>query len=161
MQCPVTKCRKAAPVQPYEKDSLVCSVKDRACIYPKKARKPAAVRALVRKQSKSAGVWPLRRPVMHREPDRLRADVRRAEQGLPYSGSAGTVFLYGVILATMGLTISWAAPACNNPVFAEVCSSPSLLVSCGLLLSQAHHQGSESSSTSASRRPSAVQARRC
>ena len=46
-----------------------------------------------------------------------------AEQGLPYSGSAGTVFLYGIILATMGLTISWAAPACNNPVFAEVPSS--------------------------------------
>lgn len=30
------------------------------------------------------------------------------------------MFLYGIILATMGLTISWAAPACNNPVFAEV-----------------------------------------
>ena len=41
-------------------------------------------------------------------------------QGLPYSGSSGTVFVYGLILATMGLTISWAAPACNNPVFAEV-----------------------------------------
>ena len=52
------------------------------------------------------------------------ADSCCAVQGLPYSGSAGTVFVYGLILATMGLTISWAAPACNNPVFAEVQPSP-------------------------------------
>jgi len=59
--------------------------------------------------------------------DRWRADICGAEQGLPYSGSAGTVFLYGIILATMGLTISWAAPACNNPVFAEVRSNHACL----------------------------------
>ena len=50
--------------------------------------------------------------------------VVRDAQGLPYSGSSGTIFLYGLILATMGATISWAAPACNNPVFAEVFVEP-------------------------------------
>ena len=28
------------------------------------------------------------------------------------------VALYAVLLLSMGLLISWAAPACNNPVFA-------------------------------------------
>ena len=28
--------------------------------------------------------------------------------------------LYGALLLVMGATISWAAPACNNPIFAEI-----------------------------------------
>ena len=38
-------------------------------------------------------------------------------QGLPYSGEAGSVLLYAALLLTMGLIISWASPACNNPIF--------------------------------------------
>jgi hypothetical protein len=41
-------------------------------------------------------------------------------QGLPYNGEPATIVLYGSVLVWMGLTISWAAPACNNPVFAEI-----------------------------------------
>ena len=50
------------------------------------------------------------------------------------------MFLYGIILATMGLTISWAAPACNNPVFAEVRSPIWPQATCLLLISQAHQR---------------------
>lgn len=28
--------------------------------------------------------------------------------------------VYGGLLALMGVLISWAAPACNNPIFAEI-----------------------------------------
>ena len=28
--------------------------------------------------------------------------------------------VYGGLLAVMGVLISWAAPACNNPIFAEI-----------------------------------------
>ena len=31
-----------------------------------------------------------------------------------------SVSLYGAVLLLMGATISWAAPACNNPIFAEI-----------------------------------------
>lgn len=41
-------------------------------------------------------------------------------QGLPRNGQAGSAALYGAILVTMGLLKVWAAPACNNPVFAEI-----------------------------------------
>ena len=41
-------------------------------------------------------------------------------QGLPLDGASGTVATYGLLLACMGLLISWAAPACNNPIFAEI-----------------------------------------
>lgn len=41
-------------------------------------------------------------------------------QGLPASGEWWSVTLYGMLLAVMGATISWAAPACNNPIFAEI-----------------------------------------
>lgn len=44
-------------------------------------------------------------------------------QGLPYDGGSETVFWYGVVLFLMGLSISWAAPACNNPIFAEIVPS--------------------------------------
>ena len=29
-------------------------------------------------------------------------------------------WVYGSLLALMGVLISWAAPACNNPIFAEI-----------------------------------------
>ena len=41
-------------------------------------------------------------------------------QGLPENGEPGTVALYGWVLVTMGILKTWAAPACNNPVFAEI-----------------------------------------
>lgn len=41
-------------------------------------------------------------------------------QGLPQNGQPGTVALYGCTLITMGVLKVWAAPACNNPVFAEI-----------------------------------------
>lgn len=41
-------------------------------------------------------------------------------QGLPQNGQPATVVLYGCILITMGVLKVWAAPACNNPVFAEI-----------------------------------------
>lgn len=32
----------------------------------------------------------------------------------------GIFILYGAVFACMGLLISWAATACNNPIFAEI-----------------------------------------
>lgn len=39
---------------------------------------------------------------------------------LPLRGDGGTAALYTAVLGVMGLLISWAAPACNNPIFAEI-----------------------------------------
>jgi hypothetical protein len=41
-------------------------------------------------------------------------------KGLPQNGEPLTVALYVVTLFTFGLLHVWAAPACNNPVFAEI-----------------------------------------
>ena len=41
-------------------------------------------------------------------------------QGLPLEGDGRTAALYALVLGCMGLLISWAAPACNNPIFAEI-----------------------------------------
>ena len=41
-------------------------------------------------------------------------------QALPLNGHLGTTFLYGTVLCSMGVLISWAAPACNNPIFSEI-----------------------------------------
>lgn len=41
-------------------------------------------------------------------------------QGFPLNGHPATAVLYGALLGCMGLVISWAAPACNNPIFAEI-----------------------------------------
>lgn len=41
-------------------------------------------------------------------------------KGLPYDGGGGTVALYGIVMTVMGSLISWAAPAFNNPAFAEI-----------------------------------------
>ena len=41
-------------------------------------------------------------------------------KALPLSAGAGAVAGYATILATMGLTITWAATACNNPIFSEI-----------------------------------------
>ena len=41
-------------------------------------------------------------------------------QGLPQNGQPVTIVIYGCILVTMGVLKVWAAPACNNPVFAEI-----------------------------------------
>lgn len=41
-------------------------------------------------------------------------------QSLPLQGDGRTTALYAVVLGCMGLLISWAAPACNNPIFAEI-----------------------------------------
>lgn len=41
-------------------------------------------------------------------------------QGLPYDATTAMAVVYGGLLAVMGVLISWAAPACNNPIFAEI-----------------------------------------
>ena len=41
-------------------------------------------------------------------------------QGLPYDATTAMALVYGGLLALMGVLISWAAPACNNPIFAEI-----------------------------------------
>ena len=41
-------------------------------------------------------------------------------QGLPLNGASSTVGMYAVVMLALGLLISWAAPACNNPIFAEI-----------------------------------------
>lgn len=41
-------------------------------------------------------------------------------KGLPQNGEPLTVAMYVVTLFTFGLLHVWAAPACNNPVFAEI-----------------------------------------
>lgn len=41
-------------------------------------------------------------------------------QGLPLNGEGTTVALYAAVLGSMGLLISWAAPACNQPIFAQI-----------------------------------------
>lgn len=42
-------------------------------------------------------------------------------QGLPLDGtSIGVTALYAIVLFLMGLCIAAAAPACNNPIFAEI-----------------------------------------
>lgn len=41
-------------------------------------------------------------------------------QGLSYSATTAMALVYGGLLALMGVLISWAAPACNNPIFAEI-----------------------------------------
>ena len=41
-------------------------------------------------------------------------------QGLPYDATTAMAMVYGGLLALMGVLISWAAPACNNPIFAEI-----------------------------------------
>ncbi len=43
-----------------------------------------------------------------------------AAQGLPFGGSPGIVALYVTVMVVFGLMKSWSAPACNNPVFAEI-----------------------------------------
>eukprot|EP01024_Parvocaulis_polyphysoides_P057588 TRINITY_DN6137_c2_g2_i2.p1 TRINITY_DN6137_c2_g2~~TRINITY_DN6137_c2_g2_i2.p1 ORF type:complete len:468 (-),score=20.47 TRINITY_DN6137_c2_g2_i2:1666-2901(-) len=39
---------------------------------------------------------------------------------LPMNSNSSTIYLYGMILTMMGLTVTWAATACNNPIFAEI-----------------------------------------
>ena len=39
---------------------------------------------------------------------------------MPLGGSPGIVALYITVMVTFGLMKSWSAPACNNPVFAEI-----------------------------------------
>ncbi len=44
-------------------------------------------------------------------------------RGLPTQSAASspaTAAAYGVVLLAKGVLTSWAAPACNNPVFAEI-----------------------------------------
>lgn len=41
-------------------------------------------------------------------------------QGLPQNGQFVTKVIYGSVLVIMGVLKVWAAPACNNPVFAEI-----------------------------------------
>lgn len=41
-------------------------------------------------------------------------------QILPHDGEQSTVVLYACCMVFFGLIKSWAAPACNNPIFAEV-----------------------------------------
>lgn len=39
---------------------------------------------------------------------------------MPFGGSPAIVALYIAVMVTFGLMKSWSAPACNNPVFAEI-----------------------------------------
>ena len=41
-------------------------------------------------------------------------------QGLPNNGEPGTVAMYAFALVLMNCLGTWAAPACNNPAFAEI-----------------------------------------
>jgi hypothetical protein len=41
-------------------------------------------------------------------------------QALPLQGSPANVLLYGVVLLSFALVKAWPAPACNNPIFAEI-----------------------------------------
>lgn len=41
-------------------------------------------------------------------------------KGLPMAATNTTAVLYGALLLTKGVLTSWPAPACNNPIFAEV-----------------------------------------
>lgn len=41
-------------------------------------------------------------------------------KALPLTSDSMTVALYVGSVTVMGLLISWAAPACNNPIFAEI-----------------------------------------
>lgn len=41
-------------------------------------------------------------------------------KGLPRDGRPSTVALYAAVLLTFALLKAWPAPACNNPVFAEI-----------------------------------------
>ncbi|KAI7839840.1 hypothetical protein COHA_006425 [Chlorella ohadii] len=41
-------------------------------------------------------------------------------KGLPRNGSPGTVTLYAAVLLAFALLKAWPAPACNNPIFAEI-----------------------------------------
>lgn len=41
-------------------------------------------------------------------------------KGLPFNGEPLTVVIYATLMFFFGLMHVWAAPACNNPVFAEI-----------------------------------------
>ncbi|KAK9841289.1 hypothetical protein WJX74_003225 [Apatococcus lobatus] len=41
-------------------------------------------------------------------------------KGMPLGGSPAIVAVYIAVMVTFGLMKSWSAPACNNPVFAEI-----------------------------------------
>ena len=41
-------------------------------------------------------------------------------QLLPLHGGGLALALYAVVLVCMGLSITWAATACNNPIFSEI-----------------------------------------
>ena len=56
----------------------------------------------------------------HQTPGILLENPGAVLQGLPENGERGTVVLYGYMLVTLGLLKTWAAPACNNPIFAEI-----------------------------------------
>ena len=43
---------------------------------------------------------------------------------LPALSYPNVVTMYGVVLTVMGMFIAWPAPACNNPVFAEIVPPP-------------------------------------
>ena len=48
-------------------------------------------------------------------------DADPSVQGLPDAyGLTWATAAYAIVLGLMGLSISWAAPACNNPIFAEI-----------------------------------------
>lgn len=53
-------------------------------------------------------------------PERRFGDNVITLQGLPYDATTAMALVYGGLLALMGVLISWAAPACNNPIFAEI-----------------------------------------
>ena len=56
----------------------------------------------------------------------LRCELQdgNCRQVLPALSYPNVVTMYGVVLTVMGMFIAWPAPACNNPVFAEIVPPP-------------------------------------
>lgn len=51
-------------------------------------------------------------------------DVIDILQGMPLDGSTQTTAMYAVVLLIFALIKAWPAPACNNPLFAEIVAEP-------------------------------------
>ncbi len=59
--------------------------------------------------------------IEHEQTCKVCADIAQFSlQVLPHDGESATVVMYGFTMVLCGLLKSWAAPACNNPIFAEI-----------------------------------------
>lgn len=46
--------------------------------------------------------------------------IHTLPQMLPHEATTLSATLHGLVLVLMGVVITWAAPCCNSPVFAEI-----------------------------------------